>query len=84
MSEETKSKEKLTAVVAPINEKLTTEDKHLLDMERMRKELALSHARNADTAYNNVVLQLALKYKLVEGDSISDEGEIVRKTNAKA
>jgi hypothetical protein len=81
---EVKSQEKLTAVVSPAVEKLSVEDKHLLDMEKMRKDMALTNAKMADTAYNNVVLQLALKYKLIEGDRISDDGEIVRKTNAKA
>lgn len=81
---EVTSREPLTIKAPAAMEKLSVEDRHLLDMEKMKKELALTHARMADTSYNNVVLQLAIKYKLNEGDVIGDTGEITRKTDAKS
>jgi hypothetical protein len=76
MSKDNKPQEQV--VVKPV-EKLSDEDRHVLDMEKMKRELALTKATMADTAYNNLVLQLAMKYHLTEGDTISDAGEITRK-----
>lgn len=75
--------EKLNIQVA---EKITDTDKTALDAVKMKRELALANARafvaqseTAELAYNNTILQLAIKYKLIDGDVISENGEIQRK-----
>jgi len=62
-------------------EKLEDADKQALDNVRGKLELAVANAKNADLTYQNVLLQLALKYKLQVDDQISDQGEIIRKTS---
>lgn len=68
-------------------EKLADPDKTTLDTAKMKRELALANAKtalaqseNAELSYNNVVLQLALKYKLANGDIINEDGTIERKS----
>ena len=68
-------------------EKLIDADKMTLDISKMKRELALANAKtaiaqseSAELTYNNIVLQLAIKYKLSDGDVINDNGEIQRKT----
>jgi hypothetical protein len=67
-------------------EKISDQDKITLDAIKMKRELAIANARaavaqseSADMSYNNVVLQLAIKYKLNDGDMIEDDGKIKRK-----
>jgi hypothetical protein len=67
-------------------ERLADSDKAVLDQSKSKRELALSEAKlavskseNTELAYNNIILQLALKYKLVDGDVIEESGEIKRK-----
>ena len=67
------------------NEKLSDGDKSALDLAKAKRELALANAKtalaqseNAELSYNNVILQLALRYKLVDGDEIAESGEIKR------
>jgi hypothetical protein len=70
-----------------VSEKLSDTDKSNLDLVRMKRELALANAKTAlaqsetaQVSYDNIILQLAMKYKLVDGDVISDAGEIQRKS----
>jgi hypothetical protein len=60
-------------------------DKGLIDNTKLKRELALervknalSQSENAELLYNNVILQLAMKYKLKEGDIITEDGTIKR------
>lgn len=64
---------------------LSEQDKHALDLVKMRKALALANAEkalaqneSAELQYNNVVLQLSFKYGLKEKDVITEQGEIKR------
>jgi hypothetical protein len=64
---------------------LSDQDKHALDLVKMRKALALANAEkalaqneSAELQYNNVVLQLSFKYGLKEKDVITEQGEIKR------
>jgi hypothetical protein len=66
-------------------EKLTAEDKNSLDMVKLKQELALSNAKTAvaqvelaKQVYDNFIFQLAHKYKLSDGDQISENGEVQR------
>jgi hypothetical protein len=70
-----------------LTEKLSDADKATLDSTKAKAELAFANAKAAvaqsETAklqYDNIVLQLALRYKLNEGDTIGDNGEIKRKS----
>lgn len=72
-------------------ERLSNEDKATLDSIKMKRELALERAKtavsqseSAQLAYDNVILQLAMKYKLSDGDVIEDNGELKRKAPAPA
>jgi hypothetical protein len=56
-------------------ETLSESDKGLVDNIKLKRELALervknalSQSENAELSYNNIILQLALKYNLKEGD----------------
>lgn len=62
----------------PKREFLSDSDNRILDMVKMKKALAHSQAETADLLYNNVVLQLTIKYSLTEKDSLTDAGEILR------
>lgn len=69
----------------PQKEFLSDQDKHALDLVKMRKALALANAEkalaqneSAELQYNNVVLQLSFKYGLKEKDVITEQGEIKR------
>ena len=59
-------------------EHLSIEDKYALDLIKLRRALAVAHSEKAELAYNNIVLQLTLKYSLKEQDAITEQGEIVR------
>lgn len=79
----------LTDVLA--NEKLADADKTLLDTAKLKREQALmaaklsvSQSESADLSYQNLVLQLALKYNLKEGDLIEESGQITRKSEQTA
>jgi hypothetical protein len=68
-------------------EKLSDSDKATLDGVKAKAEMAFEKAKtavaqseSAKLSYDNIVLQLALRYKLNEGDTISDNGEIKRKS----
>jgi hypothetical protein len=70
---------------APAKEFLANQDKHLLDMVKMRMSLALANAEKAlaqnetvKVSYDNLILQLSFKYNLKEKDLITEQGEIVR------
>ena|ERR1700743_1619313 len=67
-------------------ERLTEGDKTVLDLAKAKRETALEKAKTAlaqsevsELAYNNVILQLAIKYRLVDGDMINEDGSIKRK-----
>lgn len=71
-------------------EKLDVDDKNLLDNAKFKAELAKANAKtaiaqseSADLAYNNTVLQLALKYKLEIGSVLELDGTIRRKAEEK-
>jgi hypothetical protein len=61
---------------------ITDEDRHTLDLIKMRRMLAATNAEKAELSYNNFVLQLTLKYTLKEKDAITEQGEILRGTQA--
>lgn len=68
-------------------ERLTDQDKSLLDIIKSKRELALANAKTAlaqsevaELTHNNIILQLAMKYNLVDGDQINDDGSIKRKS----
>jgi len=78
--------EEVKETMAPAVEKLNDADKVALDSVKTKAELALERAKAsvaqseaAKLQYDNVVLQLAMRYKLNEGDSITETGEIQRK-----
>lgn len=67
-------------------ESLSESDKGLVDNTKLKRELALERVKNAlsqsensELLYNNIILQLALKYNLKEGDIINEDGTIKRK-----
>ena len=67
-------------------ERLTSDDQAALDAAKAKKEsaltaakLAVSEGENAELRYNNLVLNIALKYRLSDGDSFSPDGLITRK-----
>ncbi len=66
---------------------VSAEDKVLLDAVKhqesiavARAETAVAEARLAESNRRNVILQLALRYKLADGDRIEENGSITRKT----
>lgn len=66
-------------------ESLSELDKCLVDNTKLKRELALERVKNAlsqsenvELLHNNIILQLAMKYKLKEGDIISEDGTIKR------
>jgi hypothetical protein len=72
----------------PRVEKLLDADKSVLDIAKAKKELALTQAKlaiaqseSAGLTYDNIVLQLAMKYQLKEGNIISEDGTIIRQNN---
>jgi hypothetical protein len=84
MTDATNQTEKLNVQVV---ERLTAEDKAVLDAAKTKRELALANANlavakgeSADLAHNNIVLRLAIKYSLRDGDLINEDGTITRKT----
>lgn len=73
------------SVVPTIAESLTETDRGLIENAKLKRELAMSNVKgalaqseNAELSYNNIILQLALKYKLSEGDIIEENGNIKR------
>jgi len=74
-----------------VTEKLADTDKMALESVKVKAELALERAKtavsqseSAKLIYDNVILQLAMKYKLTDGDTIDDTGEIKRVSKEKA
>lgn len=68
-------------------ERLSEQDKAMLDLTKAKRETALANAKAAlaqneasELGYNNVILQFALRYGLVDGDQINDDGTIKRKS----
>ena len=68
------------------SEKLHDADKATLELAKSKLQLAqvnaekcLAEAEVARLTHQNVVLQLAMKYNLTEGDVITELGEIKRK-----
>lgn len=66
-------------------ERLTSEDKAMLDEANTKKDSALMNAQLAlsknETAmanHENVILRLAMKYALIDGDTILEDGVIKR------
>lgn len=85
--DENNNVEQATPMMVQTTERLTDADKNSLDMVKMKRELALEKARtalsnseNAELQYNHLILQLAHKYSLVDGDKIAEDGSIMRKT----
>lgn len=71
--------------VPPQKEMLEDNDRHALETVKLKVTLAVTSAEKAlaqnDVAklsYNNLLLQLAMKYSLTNQDVISEEGEILR------
>jgi hypothetical protein len=68
-------------------ELLSNVDVLALQLAKVKKELAVANIEtamaqqeSADLAHRYVVLQLYMKYKLKEGDSINENGTIIRKS----
>lgn len=53
-------------------------DRHTLELVKMRRALALTNAEKIELQYNNLILQLTIKYSLKEKDGITEEGKIIR------
>ncbi len=69
----------------PEQETLSNEDKHHLDMARLRRQLVLSQAEKAlaqneaaEASFKYLVLQLYVKYGLTDTDALDDNGNIFR------
>lgn len=67
-------------------ERISPEDKAVLDSAKHQREMALTNAdlavergKSADLAHGNIVLRLVIKYKLNNGDVINEDGTITRK-----
>lgn len=84
-------KDKSVAAVAAVEvERLSDADKHMLELSKANRKVALAQAEKA-LAENNLaeqtfkyfVLQLYMKYKLTEVDAIDDDGSIVRNAKGK-
>lgn len=69
-----------TVDMAAKPEFISDEDRHTLDMIKMKRALAIANAEKSELAYSNLVLQLTLKYSLKEKDVITEQGEILRGT----
>lgn len=94
MSDQTENVANTTDTVAPtqpsnvqITERLEDADKTALDLVKAKREtasmnakLAVSQSETADLTYNNLVLRLALKYRLSDGDLLGEDGTITRKS----
>ncbi len=70
---------------AQVQEMLSAEDKHHLDMSKVKRQLVLAQAEKAlaqneaaELAFKYLVLQLYCKYGLTEADGIDDNGNIFR------
>jgi len=70
-------------------ERLTPDDQAVLDTAKSKKDaaltaakLAVSEGENAELRYNNLVLNIALKYRLTDGDQFSPDGIITRKNRS--
>jgi hypothetical protein len=79
----------LAAVVtaAASHDALSPQDKTELDNVKARHtvakekmELAALHLQNAELTYNNVILRIAMKHGLVDGDLINEDGSITRRS----
>jgi hypothetical protein len=86
MSEEQATNQQLPET----NENLSNDDRHVLEMAKMNRKLALAAAEkalaennSAELSYKYVVLQLYMKYGLTEADAIDENGGIHRGANAK-
>jgi hypothetical protein len=73
-------------VQAPPVETLSVQDKtELADIKtkltaaQEKAQLTALQVQNAELTYNNIILRLALKYSLIDGDLINENGEITRK-----
>ena len=71
-------------------EKLSPEEHNSLVNSRLKSELAservktaLSQKETIEAQYQNLVLTLALKHQLAEGDVIDEDGTIIRSINVK-
>lgn len=80
--------EDLSVAQSVQSEVLSSEDKHVLEMAKMNRKLALASAEkalaennSAELSYKYVVLQLYMKYGLSEADAIDEQGNILRGAN---
>lgn len=72
--------------VTASEEKISEQDKHVLEMAVMQRKLSLANAEKAlaennaaELAHKHIVLQLYMKYGMnVETDSIDEQGVIKR------
>ena len=76
VSTESSSAKQVEEVALPAN--LTEQDKHTLELCKIKRALGLAQAEREELAYTNFLLQLTLKYKLTSKDTITEEGQIVR------
>jgi len=70
-----------------VSERLEDADKAALDLVKTKRDSASMNARlaasqneTAELTYNNLVLRLALKYRLSDGDLLGEDGTITRKS----
>lgn len=68
-------------------ERLSESDQGQIDNSKLKRELAMERVKNAlaqsensELMHNNIILQLALKYNLKEGDIINEDGTIQRQS----
>ena len=72
-----------------ITETISEVEQSRMENLRLKSELAIEKVKtaiaqkeNVEMSYNNLVLQLALKYRLNEGDVIEPNGMITRRSDA--
>lgn len=82
---EIKETQNLPQAIPGVAERLSDSDQSMLENARLKSELALEKLRtaisikeNIELSYSNTVLQMAIKYRLSEGDTINEAGEIQR------
>jgi hypothetical protein len=64
-------------------DRITPEDKMVLDMARYAKDIAAYHGKVKDLEHQVLVLKLAMKHGMQEGDTIEEDASISRKPTVK-
>jgi len=66
-------------VVEVPEERISEQDKHILEKAILQRQLAMANAEKAELTHNHIVLQLFMKHGMnVETDAIDERGVIKR------